>query len=154
MHEPVSSRTTRVRRVTLVALALLISLVFLWMIHQFLIPLLLAALLTAMVQRPYKWLRARLGGRSVAAATVTVLLTALLVILPVIGFIALLAVETIALTSQVRPWLEQTNASELSAGLQDMELYKLLSPYHDQILERAGAVVSSAGKYAGAVVTS
>lgn len=153
MHEPMSSQT-RVRRATLVALALLISLVFLWMIHQFLIPLLLAALLTAMVQGPHEWLRNKLGKRRVVAAGVTVVLTALLVILPVTGFITLLAVETVALTAQVRPWLEQANASELSAGLRDTELYELIRPYRDQLIERGGSLLSQIGSYAGAAVTS
>jgi multicomponent K+:H+ antiporter subunit F len=72
------SEQERIRRVVLIALVSAVTLLFLWMIREFLLVLLLAALGAGMLYPIYQWISRKFGGRkNLAAGTVVGLLIVL-----------------------------------------------------------------------------
>src|SRR6266511_6035361 len=104
---PVSD-SERLRRVTLVTLALFISALFLWMVREFLIALLLAAITAGMLRPLYVGLSQRLKNRRTLAAGVTLALLVLLVILPLVAYTIVVANQAVELGRAASPWLQAT----------------------------------------------
>lgn len=144
----------RIHRIVLVALALGVSVLFLWMIRDFLMALLLAALFTSFCFPVYERITRGLRGRRGWGAGVTVLLVFLVIIIPLLGFIALVGFQTVELVDAARPWIE--NAIENRGGLDDLKDTRLLSlvePYREQILEKLGGMAGNAGSVVVDAVT-
>lgn len=136
----------RLNRVALVLIALCVSALFLWMIRGFLMALLLAALFSGWCYPLYQRISKRLGGHQGWGAGVTVLLVFLVIIIPLLGFLALVGFQAVELASDARPWIEEIVANR--AGMDDAKNARLLAavaPYEQQILEKLGSMVGSAG---------
>jgi predicted PurR-regulated permease PerM len=151
---PVSD-SERLRRVTLVTLALFISALFLWMVREFLIALLLAAITAGMLRPFYVGLSQRLKNRRTLAAGVTLALLVLLVILPLVAYAIVVANQAVELGRAASPWLQTTFGS---AGFgRVFERYpslRPLEPYREQILTKLGELGGELGALAVAAVTA
>ncbi len=150
-HDP-----ERLRRVVLIALAVLISVVFLWMIADFLIVLLLGALAAGMARPYYKALLRRFPGKKNLAAGICVSVLLFAVILPLAAFGTLVAFQLLELGKTAEPWLrEQISAANSFQRMQ--EHYPWLSsfaPYRDQIVAKLGELGSWLGTWAVGAVTA
>ena len=146
----------RFRRTFLVILALAITLLFLWMIRDFLLALLLAALAAAMSYRPYKRLLARFGGRKNWAAGVTLALLLLLVIAPLAAFISVVLSQAVEVSRAVTPWVREhmNQATELDRLFSRYPKLALLAPYRDQIVSKLGELGGAMGSYALGFMTA
>src|SRR5687767_8947606 len=98
--------TARFRRTVLVILAVAISALFLWMIREFLIALLLASIAAGLSYPFYKRLVLRFRGRKNLAASVTIGLLLLLVIVPLAAFGSLVLAQALEVSNRVRPWVQ------------------------------------------------
>lgn len=145
----------RVRKVSLVVLAIAISLLFLWMIREFLIALLLAALAAGALYPFYRLLLFRLKGRAALAAAITVTLVVMLVVVPFMGFASVVASQTADLGQKAGPWLQaqMSGASDLERLIERYPELSVLRPYKQQILERFSALGGEVGRFALSVVT-
>lgn len=129
-----------------------VSLLFLWMIHEFLVSLLLAALAAALLGPVHRGLAARLGGREVPAAALTVLLTLLLVIGPLVGLLSLVVAQALEITQAVTPWVESqieqpdriTRLVERIPFVDELLVGGLL-PEREKVLEAVGNAVQAMG---------
>jgi predicted PurR-regulated permease PerM len=141
---------TKLRKTTLVIMALGISLLFLWMIRRFIMPLLLGAILAGLFRPLYDWLKLHFGGRKRLASATTLVLVLLLFVLPLTGFLGLVAAQAYQLAQVARPWVETQlgRSSELERSLQALPFYDYLSPYRDQILTKIGSFASLVGTFA------
>jgi predicted PurR-regulated permease PerM len=141
------SDTKRIQNTVLIVLTLGISLLFLWMIHQFLIALFLAAIAAGMFFPLHRALRTRFGGREVPAAGVTVGLTLLLVIAPTTSFLGIVASEAIRVSQASGPWIHEhlSSTAEINRLLERFPKLALLEPFRAQILEKAGAFAGDFG---------
>ena len=139
MDDDTEISRARFRRTFLVILALAITLLFLWMIRDFLLALLLAALAAAMSYRPYKRLLTRFGGRKNLAAGVTLTLLLLLVIVPLVAFISVVLSQAVEVSKAVTPWVrEQLNQGPgRDRGRPDIRIFG----------RKAGFVVNALGRY-------
>lgn len=145
----------RLRRVTLVALALVISFLFLWMIRDFLIALLLAAITAGMLRPVYVSLGRRLGQRRHLAAGVTLGLLLVLVILPLTAYGFLVANQAVDLGRSASPWLQNTfRGAELDRAFERYAALRPLAPYRDIILQKLGEFGAELGALAVAAVTA
>lgn len=146
MNEQLSD-TKRIQNTVLVVITLGISLLFLWMIHQFLIALFLAAIASGMLLPLHRALRARFGGREAPAAAVTVGLTLLLVIVPTTSFLAIVASEAIRISQASGPWIREnlSGSTEVHRLLERFPNLALLEPFREQILEKAGGFAGDFG---------
>lgn len=137
-------------------MALAISGLFLWMIKEFLTALLLAALLSGLFHPVFAKLKVFMGGRRALASATTVALVSALVIVPLVGFFALLATQALALTETARPWIEiqLRDRSPLSERLMDTRFGYMLEPYKDELLQRLAGLAGTAGTWIASALSS
>jgi len=144
----------RFRNAFLLGLAVAISLLFLAMIRGFITALLVAAILSGITHPLYRRLRdsrvlRRLGARKTLASLGTLLIVVVVIVLPLIGFAGLVVAQAIEISQAVRPWVEAqiSQPSGLDRLLEGLPFYDLIAPYQDQILEKAGQVVTRMGGF-------
>lgn len=145
----------RQNRIALVSIAILVSALFLWMIRDFLMALLLAAVLAGWCHPLYRLITARLGGRKGWGAGATVLSVFLVLIIPLLGFITIVGFQAMELAKGARPWLEDAVANR--AGLDEImnsRLGTLVAPYQTQVLERLGSIAGNAASMVMAGVSA
>jgi predicted PurR-regulated permease PerM len=150
-----SSSSTQIQNRVLVVLTLGISLLFLWMIHQFLIALFLAAIAAGMFHPLYLALQKRSKGRAVLPAAATVAIALFLVIVPATAFFGIVTSEAIRLGQAAEPWIQQhlSSMTEINRLLERFPRLELLEPFRAQILEKAGALAGSLGSIIVATLT-
>ncbi|MEQ8405325.1 MAG: AI-2E family transporter [Oceanicaulis sp.] len=130
-------------------LALALTGVFLWMIQDFLSALFLAAVLAIFVFPMQLFFSKMLGGRDKAAASLTLIVTVFLVLIPLLAILALVAEQAVDVGQTFIPWVqEQIRAfrEEGFAGLPEWLPFRdNLAPYQEQIAARLGEAVSGLG---------
>ena len=130
-------------RVPLLVMLVLITLLFLYMIRQFIMVILLAAIFSSMAQPIYRRLEKEFGGRKSLASMTTLLIVFLIVFLPLLGVLGIVAQQAIRISQSVRPWIERWLAEPTALGemLRVLPFYDSISQYQSIILQRLGEVV-------------
>ncbi len=138
-----------VNKVTLLGLVILISAVFLSMIHQFLMAIFMAGLFTAMVAPAHNLLTEKLGGRETLASILTVLAIVLLVLTPLTILITLIVTQAISIGQSVTPWVQSfiNQPTTFSVYLEKIPYYQEILPYRDIIVQKAGEVVGTVSTF-------
>lgn len=155
-------KSRSINNVVLLILLFLISTLFLFMIRQFLMSILLAGIFSAMAQPVMAKTTRFLGGRRKVAAFLTLLLFALVILLPVSGLIGIIAAEALKVGQSVTPWVQRQIAepAAFTEYLQKLPFYEELLPYQEEILRKAGQLANQISKFlvtslsAGAVGTA
>ncbi len=132
-----------VNNTTLLCLVVVISALFLTMIHQFLMAIFMAGLFTAMVAPIHHQLAKKLGGKETLASIVTVLGIILLVLTPLAVLITLVVTQAIHIGQSVTPWVQTfiNEPTTLTTYLQKIPYYQEILPYRDVIVQKAGELV-------------
>lgn len=136
-------------RITLVTLIVLISGVFLTMIHQFLMAIFMAALFSAIVKPLHTKLSTALNGRDNLASIFTVFAIILLVLSPLSILITVIITQAINIGHSVTPWV-QTFIQEptIATGyLEKLPYYQEILPYRDVIIQKAGELVGTLSSF-------
>jgi len=130
-------------RVPLLVMLLLITLLFLYMIRQFILVILLAAIFSSMAQPIYRRLEKEFGGRKTLASLATLLIVFLIVFLPLLGVLGIVVQQAFRISQSVRPWIERWIAEPTALGevLRALPFYDAVSQYQSTILQRLGEVV-------------
>lgn len=151
-----NARTERVQRLSLLALALATSVLFVWVIWDFLLALLMAAILSGMFHPIYRQVARNLNYRRSLAAGVTVGAVLLGLIVPLVIFLVMIAEQVVQLSAIARPWVEE-NAARFaqSDGLfERIPQLRALQPYREQIMPRLAELASEVGRYSVGFVTT
>lgn len=138
------------RRRVLLLTVVVISLVFLFMIRGYLKALFLAAVFSAMASPLNRWIVRRIGDRQALAAVITLLMLILVVILPLSGFLGIVAAQAVELSENVIPWVQEKikDPSSLHFGLPTwLPFQERLQPYTQQIASKLGEAAGSIGKF-------
>ena len=154
MYEP-TDRTERIQRRSLVALALGTTGLFLWIIWDFLLALLLAAILSGMFHPLYRRVARRFGYRRGLAALATVGGVLLVVIVPIVIFLIMVADQVVQLSKIAGPWIE-ANASkfdQVDRYFDRLPELRALRPYRSQILPKLGELASEVGSFSVHLMT-
>ncbi len=132
-----------VNRATLLCLVILISAVFLSMIHQFLMAIFMAGLFSAMVMPMHNLLTKKLGGREILASVLTLSGIILLVLIPLIFLITLVVTQAIEIGQSITPWIQTFihEPTTLSTYLEKVPYYQEILPYRNVIVQKAGELV-------------
>lgn len=133
----------------LLLLAIGISSIFLSMVSQFIITLFLAAIFSGILHPVYRRLVKWFNGRKNTASFVTLLLTFIVVIGPMIGLASIVASEAYDVTQAVRPWIEQRiqSRNQLDTWLAQFPIFEELRPYQAQITEKLAEFAGSIGNF-------
>ncbi|MFN2366903.1 MAG: AI-2E family transporter [Desulfurivibrionaceae bacterium] len=136
----------------LVLLAIVIT-VFLWMIRNFLTPLVLAAIFAGLLYPFYCRLRTWLGGRRVPASVLTLIIAVLAIGLPVVGIIGMVVNEALNIGQQLEPVVKDVLSRDtpFTKQLTDwLPFTEKLAPYRETLLDKFAA----AGNYLGSWLLS
>ena len=156
-----------VNRWTLGVVVLLISVLFLAMIRQFIMPLILAGIFSALSYPIYskfeKWFKGKRG----PASAVTVIIILCVIILPLSGLLVIVAAQAVKVSSVAAPWIkDQLSQPHAITNLlqQYMPFYEtIIKPFEqiqDQIIAKAGELAGSLSSFiidkfkAGAIGTA
>lgn len=154
VHE---ARRLQLQRIFIVALALVLTLVFLWMIRDFMGALFLAGVMAILLMPAQRWLSAALGGRKGGrpkiSASLLLALSVLLILLPMMAVLAVVAQQAVEVGQTVLPWLQdeiRNFRQEGLAGLPEWVPFKdALAPYQGELASRLNDLASGVG---GAVI--
>ena len=106
----------RFRKGFVLVLTIACALVFIMMISGFLKALFLAAVFSGMTNPLYRWLTRVLRGRNTLASVMTLLILLFAVILPLIGFLGIVADQAIDVTEAVKPWIINQYSESVQRG--------------------------------------
>ena len=96
----------RVNKVVLLVLVLAVSLLFLGMIRQYLMPLFMAALFSALLSPAYTRLCDRLGGRSVLASVLIVVAVFTLILVSLTILTGIVVGQAVSISQSATPWIQ------------------------------------------------
>ncbi|HEY3501021.1 MAG TPA: AI-2E family transporter [Polyangiaceae bacterium] len=144
------------RRITLVSVAATISLVFLWMVADFLVPLLLAALAAGLLRPIYKKIAQRFRGKKSLAAAVTIALLSLFGVLPLAAFGTLVGLQVVEFGKELEPDIRGRLAgtTSLKEFLESTPSLRWVLPYREQLLTKLGDLSANVGGAAVGAITA
>jgi len=126
------------------------AITFLAIISGFIEVLLLAAVFSGIVYPLYCWLQKVLGNRNTLASLLTLVISLITMVVPLMILLGLVTEQAIEVTEEARPWLEQ----RLNKSPQDkLELpewlpyAEKLEPYQDKISAKIAEFTDKAGGY-------
>ncbi len=142
-------------RIFVLALAVGVSLLFLVMVRPFLLSVLLAAILSALVRPLFLAILRRFRGRKTLASMTTVFILLLVVGLPLLALLGVVASQAVAVSQAAGPWIEQQIAQ---GGPLDQRLRQLpivdrvpalqkLVPSSEQLAAKLGQAASGMASF-------
>jgi predicted PurR-regulated permease PerM len=136
-------RRELINKSVLLALVLLISALFLGMIRQFLMPMFMAGLFSAMLSPAHRWLTHRLDGRNNIASMLIVAAMAMLMLGPLSVLVGVVVGQAISVGNSVTPWVQAflNEPTTITTYLEKIPYYEEILPYKNVIVEKAGAAV-------------
>ncbi|HEB49496.1 MAG TPA: AI-2E family transporter [Desulfobulbus sp.] len=142
-------RREAVNKVTLLILVVTISALFLTMIRQFLMPIFMAGLFTALVKPMHRWITGRLGGRENLASILTIIGIICLVLVPLGLLTGVVVNQAIHVGQSVTPWVQGfiSEPSSMSVYLEKIPFYDQILPYRDVIIRKAGELVGNLSSF-------
>ena len=120
-----------------------ISALFLAMIQPFLMTLLLAGIFSALARPLYLRLQARLGCSESIASLLTLLLIAVIVLIPAVLLITVLIGQALDVSQLITIWIKGVieDPADFMAALQHL-------PFYDEVMEHRGLILQQAGQVA------
>ena len=128
-------------------LAAAISIFFFVIVRGFLISVFFGALLSGLLHPLFRKLDRWFKGRRSAASGLTVILTLLLVIIPLLFFLGLVINEAVGVSTQAREWFSERGELKdlLNQQIEKYHWLDKLRPYQDNIIEKIGGITTKAG---------
>ena len=139
----------KLHRATILLFAISISIVFVAMIRGYLKPLFIAAVLSGLSHPLYRWVLSKVGGRRPLASGIALLILLLIIILPLSGFLGIVAAQAYQLSQSVIPWVQDQLKSPEQFGTRLPEWV----PFVDKLQPYTSQIVSKLGEFAGHVGT-
>ncbi|MEJ2085987.1 MAG: AI-2E family transporter [Acidobacteriota bacterium] len=136
-------------RAAILLLAVSISIVFVAMIRGYLKPLFLAAIFSGLLHPLYRWICTKIGGRRTLASVITLVILLLIIVLPLSGFLGVVATQAFQLSQEVIPWVQDQLRSPEEFGTRLPEWV----PFVDKLQPYTSQIVSKLGEFAGYVGT-
>lgn len=133
----------------LLVLVLVISAVFLNMIRQFLMPMFMAGLFSAMLSPVHRRLTATIGGRENLASLLVIIAIIFLVLAPLSILIGVVVGQAISVSQSVTPWVQAfiNEPTAITASMEKFPYYHEILPYRAVIIEKAGMMVGNISSF-------
>ncbi len=145
----------RPRQIFLLALAIGVTVLFLAMIRQFLLSVLLAAILSALVRPLFLAILRRFRGRRTWASITTLFILVLVVGLPLLAFFGVVASQAVQVSQAAGPWIERqiTQGGPLDQRLRQLPLIdrvpavQKVVPSSEQLAAKVGQAASGMASF-------
>jgi len=128
------------------------------MTGDFLIALVMAAVIAGLLHPAQRRLSALLRGRERTSAVLLLMATLLALVLPLAGLAGIVAAEAVHVSQQIRPWIQEFMAHDpvLTDVLPSWLLHyaELLAPYRESALNKLAEAASSTGSWLVANVST
>jgi predicted PurR-regulated permease PerM len=150
MPDASPAQRERFGRWSLLGLAIGISILFFFLVQDFLITLLLAAIFSSMMQPAYQWLLEKFKGRKGLASLTTVFIVLLGIILPLSAFLGVVVSQAIQVSESVGPWVEQrldSPGDPIDQLLERIPFADRVQPYRTQIEAKVGELAGQLGTF-------
>ena len=144
-------------RTFILILAIVVSVVFFYMIRGFIVTVLMAAIVSGLAFPLYRRLLRRVRGHGAVAAVLTLLTLLLLVVLPLVAFMGIVATEAVSISQSVTPWVRDhlDEPGEMGRLLDRVtnftQIQEQVQGYSAQIVEKLGQL---AGRVSSFLVNS
>ncbi|MFQ5890307.1 MAG: AI-2E family transporter [Gemmatimonadota bacterium] len=144
---PSDDNRRRFSRAFLLILVVAISAIFFAMIRRFLTAILLAGIFGGMTYPLYRWLLRAFRGRKALSSVTTVLIVLLLIVVPISGFLGLVASQAVQISESVGPWIERqvSQPDQLDRLFSQLPILAKLEPYQDQMMAKVGELAGRTG---------
>ncbi len=138
-----------INKSVLLALVLCISALFLDMIQQFLMPIFMAGLFSAMLKPAHRRLTAKIDGRANLASILVIIAIVLLVLAPLGVLIGVVVGQAISVSQSVTPWVQAfiNEPTAITAYMEKIPYYHEILPYRAVIIEKAGLIVGNISSF-------
>lgn len=140
----------RFRHGFVLVMTIVFAIAFFVLIGMFFKALVLAAVFSGICYPLYDWLRQKFGGRKTAASMVTLGISILAILIPVIFLLGLVGEQALGVSDNVSPWIEQQiNKSQTDdGGLPSwFPLRERLEPHSDQVKAKLAQITGKAGAF-------
>ncbi len=131
--------------IILLLVVLLISAIFLSMIHSFLMVILIAAIFSGLAMPIYRRFERWFGGRSSFSAALTLVVISCIIIFPLLTILGIVAGQAIKVSRSAVPWIEEHLGQP--TAFQDifgsLPFYETIGEYSDVILQKTGELVTN-----------
>jgi predicted PurR-regulated permease PerM len=133
----------------LVLLAIGISIIFLLMIRRFLLAILLAGIFSAIAQPLYKRLLKWFRGHQAPASIFTILIVLLVIVIPLTGFLGIVASQAVNVTQSVGPWVQEqiSQPGQIDRLLNKVPYFEKLQDYRELIFTKLGELAANTGTF-------
>jgi len=133
----------------LVLLAIGISIIFLLMIRRFLLAILLAGIFSAIAQPLYKRLLKWFRGHHAPASIATILVVLLVIVIPLTGFLGIVASQAVNVTQSVGPWVQEhiSQPGQIDRLLTKVPYFEKLQDYRELIFTKLGELAANTGTF-------
>ncbi len=144
------------RGVFLLVLALVTSLLFFWVIKDFVITLFLAAIFAGLLHPAYRRVLSWTKGRQSLASAITVVLSLLVVVIPALLFTGIVVRQAADISDSAKQWLstQQVSPEALQGKLAANSHLKALLPYQDELIEKGHELAAKAGTWMAEALAS
>ncbi len=135
----------------LLLLVATISLLFFAMIKQYLIAVLLAAILSGMVNPLYSKLLKLTKGRESTASVLTLVLVFFSILIPIAGLVLIVAAQAVQVSTTIGPWIQERlgESGGVEVWIDDVPflepLVRVLRPYEEQLTTKATELAGQLG---------
>ena len=126
-----------------------ISALFFAMIQQFLMTLFLAGLFSALARPLFLRFQARLNGNRHLASLLTLLLIAVVILIPLILLVGVLIGQALDVSQMITVWFKETfsDPGAVNAYLRHVPFYDQLKINHGQVIQQAGSLATVISRF-------
>lgn len=131
-------------------LTIVLFIAFLFLIKDFLVTVVLAALFSGLLYPFQQRLQRMFKGRRLTASAVILVLSLLIVVIPLLGILAIAAREAVQISETLRPWLQEQMskpAEQWLGYLRKIPFFEELRHYQSNIIEGLSNLLQKAGNY-------
>ena len=138
-----------VNKSVLLTMVFIISAVFLVMIRQFLMPIFMAGLFSAMARPVHKWLSKKTGNRGNLASVIMIAGVVLLVLIPLSLLIGVVVGQAVRVGQSVTPFVQTFIKEPTTIGLylEKIPYYEQIIPYKEDIIQKLGELVGTISSF-------
>ena len=140
----------RFRRGFVLVMTLAYAVAFIALVGKFFVPLVMAAVFCGVVYPLFLWFDRKLGGRRNTAATLTLVVSILVILIPSILLLGMVAEQALEVGEHLTPWIQRelSKPVSLEGGLPDWLPFKdKLEPYAGEIQAKLAQFTGKAGGY-------
>lgn len=143
------SKSETYRKSFLALLVIAVTVAFFAVTKSFLLTILLAAIFSALLYPFYRRVLRLFRGRAALASAGTLILTAAIVVIPLVMFLGVLVTQAVHVSQSAMPWISEqiNNPSALMQRIEAIPGFERVEPYREQILTKLGELVGSIGSF-------